>query len=255
MTISLFKKYRKLIEQAFLPIFVSDDFDTETLLEACRLADLSGIEYTLRRSDAKEIIPTLKKRFPHTVLLVGSTIDADEIVETLKEKHTQLLTLEELAPYTDGFVSMLPYSNETLKKYTPTHICVPTAESCGEALRQIKSGAAFIKVLGPDFSFSKKLHAAPTFNFCPTLITGGVTEERMEEAFVAGNIICAAGFDLILKGENPKTLTPQKAKMRIENFVRSAKAAREKAMPFLTDVETLSDEEFLKVLPHYCSIK
>ncbi len=255
MSISLFKKYRKLIEQAFLPIFVFDEFDTETLLEGCRLAGLSGIEYTLRRSDAKAVIPTLKKRFPDTVLLVGSTIDADEIVEGIKEKHPQLMTIEELAPYTDGFVSMLPYSDETLKKYSPTHICVPTAESCGEALRQVKSGAAFIKVLGPDFSFSKKLHAAPTFGFCPTLITGGVNEERMDEAFLCGNILCAAGFDLVLKGEDPKTLTAQRVKERIEDFVRAAKSARKKAIPCLENLEELSDGDFLRVLPHYCSVK
>lgn len=254
MNQSLFQKYRAVIEQAFIPIFVSDAFDTQTLLEGCRLASLTVVEYTLRRADAADVIPTFKKRFPETVLLVGSTMDADEIVQSLKSKHPQLMTIGELAPFADGFVSMLPYSDETLQKYSPSHLCIPTAETAGEALRQTKSGAAFIKVLGPDFSFSGKLHAAPTFGFCPTLLTGGVTAERMGEAFVKGNLVCAAGFDLILKGEDPITLTPERVKERLEVFLQTAKAERERAMPFLKDIERLTDAEFLNAMPHYCSI-
>ena len=34
----LFEKYRKVYEQAWMPIFGQDDFDTEVLLEGCRLA-------------------------------------------------------------------------------------------------------------------------------------------------------------------------------------------------------------------------
>ena len=136
MSNQLFCAYRRMIEQAWIPIFVDDAFDTEILLEGCRLAGLSTIEYTLRRRDAKDVIMNLKKRFPETVILMGSTLDAEEIVEERKGRYPQMMTLAELAPYVDGFVSMLPFSDETLQAYRDTHLCIPTAESGGEALRQ-----------------------------------------------------------------------------------------------------------------------
>ena len=213
------------------------------------------LEYTLRRPDAHMVIPTLKNRYPDDVIYVGSTVDCDAIVVQMREKHPQLLTVGELAPFVDGFVSMLPYSDETLEKYRKTHLMIPTAETSGEALRQMSHGATVIKVCGPDFSFSKKLHAAPTFNYCPTFITGGVNTGRMEEAYEAGNILTAAGFDLILKGENPTTLTPEKVAQKLGAYLTAARAAREKVQPWTKGSAALSDEEFLSVFPHYCSVK
>ena len=169
MNAEIFKKYRRLIEQCWIPIFVKDDFDTETLLEGCRLAGVNVIEYTLRRSDAREALPTLRTAIPDAVVLMGSIIDSEMVVNERKRKFPQLMTIAELAPYVDGFVSMLPFCENTLKKYGRTHICIAVAETCGEALRQISSGASFIKLLGPDLTLSKRMHATPTFNFCQTI--------------------------------------------------------------------------------------
>ena len=99
MKAPLFKNYRRMIEQAWIPIFVDDTLDTEMLLEGCRQAGLSVIEYTLRRRDAHFVTPTLKERFPDLVLLMGSTIDADEIVKERRRLYPQLMTVKELAPY------------------------------------------------------------------------------------------------------------------------------------------------------------
>lgn len=255
MNQTLFSKFRKILEQAFVPIFVKDDFDTETLLKGCELAGVKAIEYTLRREDANVVIPTLRKRYPDTAIFVGSTIDADDIVEQMKEKYPQLMTIAELAQYVDGFVSMLPYSDETLHKYRGTHLLIPAAETSGEALRQMRSGATFIKTCGPDFSFSKKLHAAPTFNYCPTFITGGVNTERMEEAFEAGNILCAAGMDLVLKGEDAKRLTPERVAERISLYIHTAKVAREQTNPEFKNLEKMSDQELLTRFPNYCTLR
>lgn len=255
MSHSLFRAYRRLIEQAWIPIFVDDLFDTEILLEGCRLARLDAIEYTLRRRDADRVVPTLKSRFPDAVILMGSTLDSEEIVAERKARFPQLMTLSELAPYVDGFVSMLPYSDETLQKYRNTHLCIPTAESGSDALRQIKSGAAVIKVLGPDLSLSKRLHALPTFNYCPTYVTGGITVERMEEAFVAGNILCATGFDVLLKGIEPSSLTAELVAERLRTFVDAAMEARNRVCPALKNTASLSDEEFRAALPNYCGIQ
>ena len=255
MNKQLFTNYRKMIEQAWLPIFVKDDLNTDVLLEGCALAGLDVVEYTLRREDAAQVVTTLKKRYPQFVVLMGSTIDSDEIVAERKEKFPQLMTMEELAPYVDGYVSMLPYSDETLHKFSKTHLCIPAAETSGEALRQVKAGAAVIKVLGPDLSLAKRLHALPTFNYCPTYITGGMIPERMEEAFAAGNILCAAGFDVVLKGIAPADLTPQLVAERIKVFVDTAKAARKKACPQLDDTKGLTGEAFLQRLPNYCPFR
>lgn len=255
MSSALFKKYRKIIEQAWLPIFVNDTLDTEMLLEGCRLAGLGVIEYTLRRKDAALVTRSLREKLQDTVILMGSTIDSSEIIEERKRLNPQLMTLEELAPYVDGFVSMLPYSDETLTAYKSSHICIPTAETSGEALRQVKCGAAVIKVLGPDLSFSKRLHALPTHNYCPTYVTGGVTPERMEEVFAAGNIISASGFDVVLKGIDPSTLTAELVAEKLRLFVDSAKAARDSVLPELKGCEAFTDEEFRAVLPNYCGIK
>ena len=254
MNTTLFANYRKMVEQAWMPIFVKDNLNTDMLLEGCRLAGLKVIEYTLRREDAAEVVPTLHEKMPGTVVFIGSTIDDEKVVNQMKGKFPQLMTIAELAPFVDGYVSMLPYSDETLKKYCTTHLCIPAASTGGEALRQISAGACFIKVLGPDFGFSKSLHALPTFNYCPTYITGGVTCERMEEAFAAGNMICAAGFDVVLKGEDPAALTAEKVAEKLKIFVESAKAARAKVNPGLVDLEKMTDEEFVAALPNYCSV-
>ncbi len=248
----LFSKYRKLVEQAFVPIFVKDDFDTDTLLAGCELAGVHVIEYTLRRPDAHKVIPTLKGRYPESVVMVGSTVDCDEIVYGMREKFPQLMTIAELAPHVDGLVSMLPYSDETIARYRHTHLILPTAESSGEALRQMRAGASAIKVCGPDLSFSKLLHAAPTFGYCPTFVTGGIHKGRMEEAFTAGNILTAAGFDLILKGEDPATLTPETVAEKLLEYVNAAKEARAKVQPTFAGIERLEDAEFVRALPNYC---
>ncbi len=255
MKATLFKNYRRMIEQAWIPIFVNDTLDTEMLLEGCRRAGLSVIEYTLRRRDAHLVTPTLKARFPDMVLLMGSTLDADEIVAERRRLYPQLLTIKELAPYVDGLVSMLPYSDETLRAYASTHLCVPTAESGADALRQIKGGACFVKILGPDLTLSRRLHALPTFNYCPTYITGGVTVERMEEVYGVGNLLSATGFDVILRGLSADELTPEVVAERLRAFAEAAKNARDKAHPSLRDTAELSDEEFLQRLPNYCGIR
>ena len=250
----LFKKFRKVVEQCFVPIFVRDSFDTETLLRGCELAGVDALEYTLRREDAHVVIPRLKKRFVDKVVFVGSTIDDEKIVSQMKRKFPQLLTLSQLAPHVDGFVSMLPYSDETLIQYSHSHLLIPSAESSGDALRQMKNGATVIKVCGPELALVKKLHALPTFNYCPTFFTGGATLERMDEVFAAGNILVGSGFDLLLKGEDHTTLTAEHVADRIRMYINAAQTARAKVLPQLKDTADLSDESFIQILPNYVSL-
>jgi hypothetical protein len=76
----------------------------------------------------------------------------------------------------------------------------------------------------------------------------------MPEAFAAGNVLCAAGFDVVLKGENPETITAERVAELLRSFVECAKQARAEINPQLRQLEDLTDEEFLAALPNYCSV-
>ncbi len=251
MNQELFKKYRALYEQCFVPIFVRDGYDTETLLRGAELAGVKVIEYTLRREDAHLVIPSLKQKFPAFTVCTGSNIDSEKIIRNMKRLHPQLMTMGEMAPWADGFVSMLPFTDATIEKYADSHILIPSAATPDEALRQVIAGAAFIKMSGGNLDAVKLAKAAPTFGYCPLFVTGGVTPERMEAVYKAGACLTASGFDLILKGIDPAALTPELAAEKIRCFVSTAKAARAAAYPQLAELETLSDARFLQALPHY----
>ena len=60
----LIEIYRAMHRQAFMPIFCRDDFDSRAEVEACVAAGCTVIEYTLRRPDAREMIPWVRKNYP-----------------------------------------------------------------------------------------------------------------------------------------------------------------------------------------------
>lgn len=252
----LLKCYRMAYEQCFVPIFVHDDFDTEALLRGCELAGVRVVEYTLRRPDAAEVIPALRRRWPECGLFVGSMLDSDKITIQMRKKHPQLMTFAELDEIgVDGFVSMLSFTNETIRTYAERCVMIPTASTPGEALRQVDAGAHFIKLKGSDRELRKNCHAAPTHGFCPIFVTGGVTPERMSEIYAEGAILTASGFDLILKGIDPQALTAEMVAERLTLYINAAKAARAEVLPQLADTQNLTDDAWLELLPHYHSLK
>ena len=243
--------YRAVHEQVFLPIFVQDHFDTKTLVEACVQAGCKCIEYTLRRADADEMIPWIVQNYPDLHVFVGSTIDNNKIVNKLKEKHKQLLTIAELDKMgAHGFVSMMGWSLESITKYSSRCIIIPAAMTMTEALQQTGAGAHFIKMLGTDLDFAKRCRAAPTFDFCPIMITGGMTLERMKDGFAAGAMIIGSGFDLILK-DQPNDISCSDISAKLKAYVDTAKATRSQIYPQLADTQNLTTDQWLKVLPHY----
>ena len=145
----VFEAYRAVHEQGFVPIFVQDDFDSRDLVEACLSAGIRVIEYTLRRPDAPEMIPWIRKTYPDLYLMAGSTLDDEGIVEGMRRRHPQLMTLQQLADAgVDGFVSMLGWSLESIRKYSPTHVVIPSAHSATQAFLQTGGGAHFQKLSG-----------------------------------------------------------------------------------------------------------
>ena len=247
----LFDAYRAAHEQGFVPIFVQDDFDSGVLLEACLASGVKVIEYTLRRSDAAEMIPWIRKTYPDLYVLVGSTLDSDRIVRKMRRRHPQLMTLQQLADAgVDGFVSMLGWSLESIRKYSPTHVVIPSANTATQAFVQTGAGAHFTKLSGTHLDLVRQCRMPPTFEFCPIFVTGGVTTERMRDAMGAGAILLASGFDVILKGR-PSDIGVKEIAEALSEYVETAQQAREAVWPEVAAAVGADRQTWLDSLPHY----
>ena len=247
----LLEIYRAVHEQAFIPIFVDDDFDSRLLLDACVAAGTRCIEYTLRRRDANQMIPWIRENYPDLILLVGSTIDDDSIIAKQRRHHPQLVTISELdAMDVHGFVSMLGWHEENIREFSQRRIIVPTAMTSNEAFFQVGAGAHFVKLLGNDMDLVRLCRAAPTFEYCPIFVTGGVTENRISEVITAGAVLTASGFDVILKGQSENVTAPRISAI-LERYIAAAKKAREEYWPQLQQVGGAADQAWLDALPHY----
>jgi 2-keto-3-deoxy-6-phosphogluconate aldolase len=245
----LFDAYRAFHEQGFIPIFVHDDLDSKMLVDACIEAGARGIEYTLRRRDANEMIPWIRENYPNLYLLAGSTMDNEGIVGRVKRRHPQALTVAELdAMDVDGFVSMMAYSEQSIRKYAPTRLLMPCAMTSNEAFFQIGAGAHFAKLIGPDVEMVKRCRAVPTYDYCPIMITGGMTTQRIPEAVTAGAVLIGSGFDLMLKGErNPTRAT---IVQRLREFIEVTAEARAKQWPEMAAAMGGDAQAWLDSLPH-----
>ena len=247
----LFDAYRAVHEQAFMPIFVADDFDSKMLVESCIEAGCTGIEYTLRRRDAHKMIPWIRETYPDLYLLVGSTLDDDRILEKQRRKHPQLVPISELdAMGVDGFVSMIGWHEESIREYCNRRLIMPTAMTVNEAFFQIGAGAHFAKLFGGDLAFVKRCRGAAAFGYCPIIVTGGVTTERMDEVMGAGAVLAATGFDLTLKGESAD-VDPKHVIEVTRAYLDAAQAAQRKAFPDLAAAAGAEPEAWLDALPHF----
>jgi len=247
----LFNAYRAFHEQGFIPIFCQDDFDSKKQVEACVRAGFKGIEYTLRKQDAREMIPWIRKEFPELFLIIGSVIDDDAIIRQMRAKHSQLMTISEIADMdVDGFVSMIGWTETSIRKYAPTHLIMPTAMTVREALLQTACGAHFQKLAGNDLAFVKRCRGQAAFDYCPILVTGGQTPDKMDETFAAGAVAVGSGFDLTLKGQ-PDNISIEEIEKVMREYANSAKIARAKAWPELAKADGGPINEWLDALPHY----
>ena len=247
----LFDAYRAAHEQAFIPIFCMDDFDSRRQVEACLEAGCKVVEYTLRKPDAREMIPWIRKNYPDVYLLVGSVIDDESIVKHMHRKNPGLMTIAEIADIgVDGFVSMIGWTEESIRKYAPTHMVCPTAMTVREALLQTAAGAHFQKLAGNDIGLVKRCRGAAAFDYCPILVTGGQTVEAMPDTFNAGAAMVATGFDLSLKGCDKDVSTSDIATV-IQKYLNAAQQAQSTAFPKLETVKDAPRDQWLTALPHW----
>ena len=247
----LLKNYRKAHEQAFMPIFTRDRYDSKMLVEACVLAGLSTIEYTQRRTDIREMIPWIRANFPDLNILVGSTLDSESIIKHARKNYPQLLTLGELKDMgVEGFVSACGYSQQTIGAYSSSHVLAPAAMTLLEAMQMMDWGAHFIKLFGPDLDFAKLVRLEPLFDFCPFMITGGVTLESIPGMMEAGAMMVGSGMNLVVEC-TPEPRTAESIAEIIKSFVELAKNFRNKRWPKLAQSSDDEDAAWLSKLPHH----
>jgi 2-keto-3-deoxy-6-phosphogluconate aldolase len=246
----LFEAYRALHEQAFAPIFCRDEFDSRRQVEACAAAGCKGIEYTLRKADAREMIPWVRKNYPNLFLIVGSTIDSDKIIRSQRRKFSQLMTLEEISQFgVDGFISMLGWSEKTIARWSPTHLVIPTAGTTREALLQTEAGAHFQK-LGGDVEFIRRCRGEAAFGYCPIFVSGGQVPKVMGDTFAAGAVLVGTGFDVMLQGRD-KAISATDIAVEVKTYLAAARTARHAAHPALAKADGGPKEAWLAALPHY----
>jgi 2-keto-3-deoxy-6-phosphogluconate aldolase len=244
----LFEAYRAVHEQAYVPIFCRDNFDSRKQVEAAVAAGCKAIEYTLRKADAREMIPWVRKNYPDLFVLVGSVIDSEKVIRCMKRKFPQLMTLQEIVDFDiDGFVSMLGWSQESLRRYSPTHVIAPTAMTVGEGLAQTDAGAQFQKLSA---DMVTKFRGEAAFSYCPIMVTGGQTPEAMPATFASGAVVVGTGLEVVLKGIDPKGAAKDMAPA-IVTYLKAAKDARHKAWPDLAKADGGPKEAWLNALPHY----
>ena len=243
--------YRAIHQQAFMPIFCQDDFDSRAEVEACVAAGCTVLEYTLRKPDAREMIPWIRNNYPDLYLLAGSTLDSEKIVRQMRRRHPQLMTIDEVADLgVDGFVSMINWTEASLRKYADTHVICPTAMTVGEALNMIEWGASFIKLAGSDISFVKRCRGAAAFDYMPILVTGGQTLDAIPSTFEAGAVMVGSGFDLTLKGM-PGNVSVDEIRQVVERYLHVSREARAEAWPELAAADNGPDDAWLDALPHW----
>jgi len=184
------------------------------------------IEYTLRRQDAPEMIPWIRKNFPDLYVFVGSTLDDDRIIAGMCHRHPQLLTIAQLAKLdVHGFVSMIGWSFQSLQQHSDRYVIAPLAMTVTEAFQQVAAGAHFIKVTGPDLSMVKRCRADAAFEYCPVFVTGGMTPERIPSAIEAGAVLIGTGFDVTLQ-DHEKDITNDEVAQVMQQYLTIVHCAR-----------------------------
>jgi len=257
---SLKDTYVTLHRQAWVPIFVRDRLDAVLLADVCVEAGLDVIEITCRRANVVEEIRRIKAAHPDLFLLVGSTVDNDDMVHFLRRRGRDQPTLEELADLgVDGFVAQFPFSDATIERYRHTHILVPGVECGAEAYHLVSAGAHFAKIHcapvlgGPDFI--RAITASPTHGLLPIFVTGGVTVDSIPEYIEAGAALPGGGWDMMLRDDYERfqdEARPSDLLERLVPHIEAARAAREEFHPALAAAAASeSDEEYLRAIPHY----
>jgi 2-dehydro-3-deoxyphosphogluconate aldolase/(4S)-4-hydroxy-2-oxoglutarate aldolase len=246
------EKYRRVHEQAFVPIFVADRFDALALAEAAQEAGATAIEITCRRPMARVEVRQVKQSFQDLIVLVGSVVDDGPLLDHLRRRDPQFPSIAQLVDAgADGFVSALPLTASTIERYAPTHLMIPGVETLSEAVAAVQHGAHFAKLFTADLaggaSRVARLTCAATHGLVPLFVTGGITLPRVAEYLNAGAAVVGSGWDVIC-GVDYLSLQEGDDRTKLVRQLRGFIAGAAVARPPRPDVD---DHTYVKSLPHY----
>lgn len=227
--VQLLEKYDNTVAQGWIPIFVDDGRDALKLTEACVEAAVSTIEVTCRRPEALEEIRRIKDRWPELTVLAGSTVDDDRVAQYVHERGSPLPTIDQLADAgADGFVSIFPFAQTTIRKYASTHLLIPGVSTLGEAYSMIVEGAHFAKMVLTPAETIGLYTSRPTHGVIPFLVTGSVTEDQFECYVRNGAVLLAGGWDIMLPADSERD-NVQEYTDAVLRYTRGIALARERS--------------------------
>ncbi len=253
---TLLERYCKLHQQGFVPIFVSDNFDAVQLTEACVAAGASAIEITCRRKNVTDEIRRIRKAFPEMIIMVGSIVDDGPMLNFLKSRRPDMPSIDELAQLdVDGFVSMMPLSAKTIKKFSSSHIIVPGVETFADAVGVVEAGAHFAKFFNASNQGGPKrislASCAAMHALVPIFVTGGVTLDKIDPYVSSGAVLLGSGWDVLLGDkykaiqQNPDTKVLTEA---LKPFLTEMANSKEKYYSLARD---LKPAKYIETINHY----
>jgi 2-dehydro-3-deoxyphosphogluconate aldolase/(4S)-4-hydroxy-2-oxoglutarate aldolase len=162
------------------------DYDqVECAVEVLKESSVKAVEITLNRSDSKQIIEKIVKKYGDAIAVGAGTVLSQEDLQDVVDCGVDFV----LSP------SML---SKPMLDYCKTHrvMSVPGAFSPTEVYQSLKDGADIVKIFPATRVGSKYLKdiRAP-FGDIPLMVVGGVNAENIREYFQAG-----AGFAGIASG-------------------------------------------------------
>ncbi len=249
-----------LVRQGFLPIFVHDQHDSRTLIEGCLDAGCTVLEYTCRRHDAREMIPWIRKTYPDIGVVGATQLDFPNVAKFLSATRPHFTTVDEMmALDVDGLVSFMRFRPETYARHADRAVMIPGVDTPNEALEQMDLGADFVKVPGRsplDTGVVTRL-MTPTHSVVPTMVSGGMSKDRIPSFIAAGAVLVSAGFDLTLKADVDagRTIDRKLVAERMSELMAVVAAARQKHQPKLYEAVQTGQPDPLAVTGFWPNVR
>ncbi len=247
----------RIVIQGFVPIFVNDERDVRKLVEAVIGSGCDVLEYSCRRADAREMIPWIKREFPHVSVLAATLVDSPSLERFLSDRGEPFLTIEAAVGLgADALVSFTRFRPSTYERYGSDLVIIPGIHSANEALEQLDLGADLLKtsvltVTGKEFISTV---AIPTHRALPLFVSGGVTTSNVGTFVQEGIAVAAAGFDVLLPDRSMgNDDLPRAGAAAIRTMLDSIRSARLRHQPALAAAIAEHRTDVMAFVPWYSS--
>jgi hypothetical protein len=105
-------------------------------------------------------------------------------------------------------------------------------------------------MLGPELDLVRLCRSGPTFNYCPIMLTGGMTIEKIPEAVQAGVVLIGSGFDLLLKDQDLRLCTQKNIIEILKQYREKMRKAIDTTYSELARLRNANNKDWLAALPH-----